>query len=504
MTQSRKNNAPTSMTVKFDDKIPASADCCIVPVLEGKKTSSSISAIDKDCGGIIKKAIETSKSFTGKAGQTLLITPSNDERFPSILVVGLGTDKDVYSYEKIGAGLLAPLKNLKAENAVLISEDLAPEMSAAFANGLVLKNDNFITYKSPAKDSVSFSKLTVVAGAKTKDAKAAYAPMENITQGVKWTRQLANEPANVLTPENFANRIVDELKPLGVKVTVLDDKKLLKMGAGGICGVGQGSVNPPRMVVMEYQGGGKAEKGYPLGFVGKGITFDTGGYSLKPPASQMDMKFDMCGAAAVVGTMKAFALNKTKKNVVAVVALAENMVSDKAFRVNDIITSLSGKTIEVLNTDAEGRLVLADALTLIQDTYKAKTVIDLATLTGAAMIALGMDITAVYSTTDKLYKGFETASKDSGEKVWRMPLDPMFGKEMEGQFSDLKNISSARWAGSCTAAAFLQAFVNDDTQWAHLDLGGVPFSKSGNDLHPAGANGFGVRLLASMDWDKLL
>jgi leucyl aminopeptidase len=299
-----------------------------------------------------------------------------------------------------------------------------------------------------------------------------------------------------LYPEAYAKIIKDELKPLGVEVEVLDDKKMLKMGMGAIMAVGQGSDRLPRMVIMRWNGAGGKSKEGPLAFVGKGVTFDTGGISLKPGAGMDEMKMDMGGSAAVVGLMKTLALRKAKVDVVAVVGLAENMPSARAYRPGDIITSYSGKTIEVLNTDAEGRLVLADCLTHVQKEYKPRFVIDLATLTGAIMVALGHEYCGTYVNKETLWKQMESASGRTGEKLWRMPLDPEWNKQVKSDVADLQNIGKiARLAGSCTAAAFLQSFVDEGVQWAHMDIAGTAWRKSDQPTIPKFGSGFGVSVL---------
>ena len=271
---------------------------------------------------------------------------------------------------------------------------------------------------------------------------------------------------------------------------------MLKMGMGAIMAVGQGSDRLPRMVIMRWNGAGGKSKDGPLGFVGKGVTFDTGGISLKPGANMDEMKMDMGGSAAVVGLMKTLAMRKAKADVVAVVGLAENMPSARAYRPGDIITSYSGKTIEVLNTDAEGRLVLADCLTHIQKEYSPRFVIDLATLTGAIMVALGHEYCGTYANKETLWKQMESASGRTGEKLWRMPLDPEWNKQVKSDVADLQNIGKiARLAGSCTAAAFLQSFIDEGRDWAHMDIAGTAWRKSDQPIVPKHGSGFGVSVL---------
>ena len=284
-----------------------------------------------------------------------------------------------------------------------------------------------------------------------------------------------------------------ELRELGIDVEVLDEKKMKKLGFGALLGVGQGSVRPPRLVIMRWLGA-KDKAAAPLAFVGKGITFDTGGISLKPGPGMEDMKWDMAGAGAVFGAMKAIAGRKAKANVVGVLALAENMPDGNAQRPGDIVTSLSGQTIEVLNTDAEGRLVLADALWYTQDRFKPRLMIDLATLTGAVIIALGSEYAAVFSNSDELVERLQASGKAVGENLWRLPLGDSYDREIDCDAADMKNISSGREAGSTIGAVFLQRFVNS-VPWAHLDIAGTAWSKKDKPTVPKGATGYGVRLL---------
>ncbi|PCI54860.1 MAG: leucyl aminopeptidase [Alphaproteobacteria bacterium] len=361
---------------------------------------------------------------------------------------------------------------------------------------LALRSYKFELYQSPDEED----EKTVLSRAhfvlfESDVANDLYAVQACVNQGVFLARDLVNEPPNVLYPDSYAKRIKEQLKPLGVEIEILDEKKMRKLGMGAILAVGQGSDNPPRMVIMRWNGD-KASTDAPLAFVGKGVTFDTGGISLKPGPGMEDMKMDMGGSAAVVGLMKSLALRDAKVNVVAIVGLAENMPSARAYRPADIITSYAGKTIEVLNTDAEGRLVLADALSYVQKIYKPSLIIDLATLTGAMLIALGHEYCGTFVTDDALWEQMERAGKASDEKLWRMPLDKVWKKDMEGTISDTQNMAkSGRWAGSCTAAGFLWHFIDDDTPWAHMDIAGTAWIKTDKDIAPKYGTGFGVRVL---------
>ena len=323
--------------------------------------------------------------------------------------------------------------------------------------------------------------------------------LNSLLEGVFLTRDLVSEPGNVLHPDEYARRIV-KLRKFGLKVTVYDQKKLKKMGMNALLGVGQGSIRGSYLVTIEWNGAKNKSK--PLGFVGKGVCFDTGGYSLKPAKFMEDMTYDMAGSATVVGLMKTLALRKSKINAVGVVGLVENMVSGNAQRPGDIVKSYSGKTIEVLNTDAEGRLVLADALTFTEEKFKPQFIVDLATLTGAIIVSLGSEYAGLFSNNDKLSKQLIDAGESVEEKLWRMPLNENFDKLINSKNADMQNINYVGGAGSTTAAQFLQRFIINKTPWAHLDIAGMAFSKYGGALNSGGATGYGVRLLNKLIEDN--
>jgi leucyl aminopeptidase len=305
-------------------------------------------------------------------------------------------------------------------------------------------------------------------------------------------RNLVNEPANILGPVEFADE-VEKLTKVGIEVEILDVPALEKLKMGSLLCVGQGSVRPSRVCIMQWHGA-KSKKSKPIAFVGKGVVFDTGGISIKPAAGMEDMKGDMGGAAAVVGLMHALAERKANVNAVGLIGCVENMPSGSAVRPGDIVTSMSGQTIEVLNTDAEGRLVLADVLWYAQERFKPRAIIDLATLTGAIMVALGKEYAGLFCNDDTLADELMAASKSTGERVWRMPLDKSFHKLIDSKNADVKNIGG-RWGGSCTAAAFIERFIQKDTPWAHIDLAGTAMDSTRNEISPSWASGWGVRLL---------
>ena len=491
----------TTLSLSFSAKPKAKCDTAIVFVTKGNVLTASAATLDKESGGLIAAYLKRQKAFTGKQGQSLSLAAAPKQAFARIILIGLGDLAALNSLdaEAIGGKIFAALSAAGAEQAnILVDEGKtgktldAAALAAHLGLGLQLAAYRFDQYRSKKKSAdpkVELTKINIVSKSAAK-AEGKFAPLQALATGVHLARDLANLPPNDLYPESYAKRIKSELLPLGVKIDILDERKMKQLGFGAHLAVGQGSVRPPCVVVMHWNGlpaGKKSEA--PIAFVGKGITFDTGGISIKPAAGMDEMKMDMGGSAAVIGAFKALALRKAKANVVGIVALAENMPSDRAYRPGDIVTSLSGKTIEVLNTDAEGRLVLCDSLTYIQRTHKPRAIIDLATLTGAIIVALGHEYCGAFVNDNKLWEQLEQSGKDSGEKLWRMPLDESFRKSMESRVADLKNIAdTSRSGGACTAAGFLESFIDDNTPWAHLDIAGTAMSSKGG-------TGFAVRTL---------
>ena len=361
--------------------------------------------------------------------------------------------------------------------------------AAHFLHGLKLKSYEFNIYKS--KKDKGLITINVI-GKKNKISIQNQIRFEALEEGTFFARDLVSEPGNILHPDEYAKRI-SKLKKDGLKINIYDEKKLKKLGMNALLGVGQGSIRGSYLVTMEWNGLKNNSK--PLAFVGKGVCFDTGGISLKPAKFMEDMTYDMAGSATVVGLMKNLALRKAKINAVGVVGLVENMPGGNAQRPGDIVKSYSGKTIEILNTDAEGRLVLADALTFTEKKFKPKFMIDLATLTGAIIVSLGSEYAGLFSNDDKLSKQLLDVGEKVDEKLWRMPLHKNFDKLIESKNADMQNINYVGGAGSTTAAQFLQRFILNKTPWAHLDIAGMAFSKYGGALNPGGATGYGVRLL---------
>ncbi len=357
-----------------------------------------------------------------------------------------------------------------------------------FLHGLRLKSYQFLKYKTK-KDNRNIS-LNIIG--KNKTSEQNQLRFRSLEEGTFFARDLVSEPGNVLHPDEYAKRI-KSLKKYGLKINIYDEKKLKKLGMNTLLGVGQGSIRGSYLVTMEWKGLKNNSK--PLAFVGKGVCFDTGGISLKPAKFMEDMTYDMAGSAVVVGLMKNLALRKAKINAVGVVGLVENMPGGNAQRPGDIVKSYSGKTVEVLNTDAEGRLVLADALTYTEEKFKPKFIVDLATLTGAIIVSLGSEYAGLFSNDDKLSKQLIDVGNEVEEKVWRMPLNKNYDKLIDSKNADMQNINYVGGAGSTTAAQFLQRFILNKTPWAHLDIAGMAFSKYGGALNSGGATGFGVRLL---------
>jgi len=418
-------------------------------------------------------------------------------------IIKVKNKKEKYYFEEIGGSFFTYIKNDKTINSIDIyadslneSKDKLSKIFAEFVFGFNLKSYTFNKYKTLNKDKVNKKIIFKVISSHKEGIQKEYKYYDAIKEGVFLSRDLVSEPPNVLNPKKYTEEI-KKLSKLGLKVEILNEAKLKKLGMNSLLGVGQGSENETFLVVIRWNGA-KNSFGKPLAFVGKGVCFDTGGISLKPARFMEEMKYDMGGSAVVVGLMKSLALRKAKVNAVGVVGLVENMPDGNAQRPGDIVKSYSGKTIEVLNTDAEGRLVLADALTYTEEKFKPKFIIDLATLTGAIIMALGEEYAGLFSNNDKLSENIFKASENVNEKVWRLPLHKNYDKLIDSPIADMQNINYAGGAGSITAAQFLQRFILSKTPWAHLDIAGMAFSKKAANLNPGGATGFGVRLLNNL------
>ena len=444
----------------------------------------------------VKRAAATNQ-FKGKSGSVLDILAPEGINAQRLVVIGTGKssaikEKDFLKFGGVAAGKLNAASDAVTIVAELPDGAMKPEQAAAVASGIKLRIYKFDRYKTRKKDGENDAMKADVSIAvdDVAAAKKAFAPDSHTVDGVIIARELVNEPPNVLYPEEFARR-ASQLRKVGVAVEVLDVKAMTKLGMGALLGVAQGSARPGRVVIMRWNGGKKGEQ--PVAFVGKGVCFDTGGISIKPAGSMEDMKGDMGGAACVVGLMHALAARKAKVNAVGAIGLVENMPDGNAQRPGDIVTSMSGQTIEIINTDAEGRLVLADVLWYVAKKFKPKFMVDLATLTGAIMVALGTEHAGLFSNNDELAERLTKVGQETGERVWRMPLGPEYDKQIDSQFADMKN-TGTRNGGSITAAQFLQRFV-DDTPWAHLDIAGTAMGAPKTDINQSWGSGYGVRLL---------
>jgi len=452
---------------------------------------TKISGINGDFDDKIKQKILSflKKNKKTKENKIISLNQDFDQR---LIIILLAKTNDELDSEKLGAKFFDFIKNNDV-NDIYIKAPLFGNSKIkhninfnSFIHGVELKSYEFNLYKT--KKSSKVINLSV----DKKDIVQKVKKLDSILDGVNFTRDLVSEPGNILHPDEYAKRLV-KLKKYGLKVTVYDEKKLKKLGLNALVGVGQGSIRGSYLVTMEWNGSKSNTK--PLSFVGKGVCFDTGGISLKPARFMEDMTYDMAGSAVVVGLMKNFALRKAKINAVGVVGLVENMPGGNAQRPGDIVKSYSGKTIEVLNTDAEGRLVLADALTFTEKKFKPQLIVDLATLTGAIIVCLGSEYAGLFSNNDKLSKQLFDAGEKVDEKVWRLPLHKNYDKLMNSKNADMQNINYVGGAGSTTAAQFLQRFIINKTPWAHLDIAGMAFSKYAGALNSGGATGYGVRLL---------
>ena len=416
-----------------------------------------------------------------------------------IVLISIKNNIKSSDIENLGAEFYVKINTGKNSEYTIISDSIVSKEAnflSHFLHGLKLKSYEFKKYKTKKETRIISINIE---GNKNKPSPQRQLKFKALEEGTFFARDLVSEPGNVLHPDEYAKRI-NSLKKDGLKINIYDKKKLKQLGMHALLGVGQGSTRGSYLVTMEWNGAKNNSK--PLAFVGKGVCFDTGGYSLKPARFMEDMTYDMAGSAAVVGLMKNFALRKAKINAIGVVGLVENMVSGNAQRPGDIVKSYSGKTIEILNTDAEGRLVLADALTFTEKKFKPKFIVDLATLTGAIIVCLGSEYAGLFSNDDELSKQIFKAGEKVEEKVWRMPLHKNYDKLMNSKNADVQNINYVGGAGSTTAAQFLQRFIINKTPWAHLDIAGMAFSKYGGALNSSGATGFGVRLLNKLIEDN--
>ena len=468
------------------------AEAIVFPVRKGDLESAGIALSQQS---LVRKAAEKAR-FKGSAGQVFDGFVEEDGNMVRAVLLGTGkADSDTVArdLEKAGGALTAHFltSGVKTLTVDLSGSNLNGEAAASLLSGIMLRAWRWDVYRTKLPDTSKPTLETVLIVGADDALQSAWPAHKAIAEGVALTRELVAEPANKIYPESFVERC-RHLADMGVEITVLDDAEMEQLGMGALLGVAQGSRRPARLLAMRWKGEGADDK--PVVFVGKGVTFDAGGISLKPAAGMEDMKWDMGGAGAVAGTMKALAGRKARAHVVGVCGLVENMPDGNAQRPGDIVTSMSGQTIEVINTDAEGRLVLCDALHWAQKEYDPEYVIDLATLTGAIIISLGSEHAGMFTNNDDLAGKLDAAGKASGDPLWRFPLGKAYDKLLDSPIADMQNVGP-RGAGSITAAQFLQRFINDGVKWAHLDIAGMVWADKAGPVWDKGATGFGVRLL---------
>ena len=480
------------MQIRFADTRPQGDYALVVPV--AGKDRSSLAAL-----GGSRQSVEDAlkrQRFEGDVSNVSEQFIADNGSVRRLLLIGTGTgDAGGEAAEKLGGTAAARLQTSGEKTAVIDLSGLGYDADAAARVGLgaALRSWRYDRYRTKLKDNQkpTLDEIVVVGGA-TGAAERYDQRWAAVVEGVSLTRELVTEPANIIYPETFVERVRKSLEGAGIELEVLDRAAMEKLGMGALLGVAQGSVREARLLILKWNGASK--DGQPTAFVGKGVTFDTGGISIKPAAGMEAMKWDMGGAGAVVGAMKALALRKAKANIVGICGLVENMPGGNAQRPGDVVTTMSGQTVEVINTDAEGRLVLGDAITYVQRTFKPGTIIDLATLTGAILVSLGHEWAGLFSNDEELAAELQEAAAKSGDKVWRMPLAEPFDRLIDSPIADMKNVGP-REGGSITAAQFIQRFVENGTRWAHIDMAGKAWSDKAAATYDKGATGYGVRLL---------
>ncbi len=489
---------PETPKISFRELTPSHSGVLVVLTDEGLRMGRVAGRALAPAGDLLARAAKA-EGFKGKKAMALELIAPGGLAADRLIVMGVGKAKELKPSDwlKLGGAVMGKIPPAAKAVTILLElpgDKISAEAAADFALGLKLRAYRFDRYKTKRKEDDDKdrtpSAAIAIAVADPAQAKKRWQQRAAIAEGVVQARDLVNEPPNVLYPVEFARRAA-ALRKLGVAVEVLDVKAMKKLGMGALLGVGQGSAHDSRLVVMRWSGGNRKEP--PLAIIGKGVCFDTGGISIKPAASMEDMKGDMAGAACVVGLMHALGLRKAKANVVGAIGLVENMPSATAQRPGDIVKSMSGQTIEIINTDAEGRLVLADVLWYVNKRFKPKFMIDLATLTGAIIVSLGQEYAGLFANDDKLSKRLAAAGEATGERVWRMPLGPEFDKMIDSKFADMKN-TGGRHGGSITAAQFLERYV-EKTPWAHLDIAGTAMGVQPSEINQSWAPGWGVRLL---------
>lgn len=483
------------MHVLFADDQPQAEFTLAYPIAKGADIGERLLGLERDAVVLAKGAAGAARFEGDVASLAEVIVPHGDTT-RRLILFGLGEKADGKAWEQAGAALVARLL-VSGETRLVVDlsgSGATPEDAARVAFGAVLRGWRHDAYRTRLTDKQrpTLTEIVIVGAG---DASVAWDRWSAVAEGVMLTRELVTEPANIIYPESFVERCAS-MAELGVEIEVLDWDAMEKMGMCALLGVARGSERAPRLLAMRWDGTGGAVK-EPVALIGKGVTFDTGGISIKPAAGMQDMKWDMGGAGAVAGAIKALALRKAKAHVVGICGLVENMPDGRAQRPGDIVTSMSGQTIEVLNTDAEGRLVLCDAMTWAQKKYSPKVMIDLATLTGAIIVSLGHEHGGLFSNDDGLSEQLLAAGREAGDPLWRLPLSDAYNKLIDSPIADIKNIGGPG-AGSITAAQFLQRFVESGVKWAHLDIAGMVWSDKPGPLWDKGATGFGVRLLDTL------
>jgi leucyl aminopeptidase len=480
------------MQIRFADSRPTGDFALVLPV--AGKNRIALDSLGGDRTSV--EAALNRQRFEGDNGSAAELYVPGDAGVRRLLVVGTGDGNDpADAAEKLGGAVSGRLLTSGEKHAVVDLSGLNYDADAAarVALAAALRAWRYDRYRTRLKDKQkpTLEQITVI-GAPAEAASVWETRWQPVYEGVCFTRELVTEPANIIYPETFVERVRAAASGTGLEIETLDGEAMRKLGMGALLGVAQGSVRDPRLLILRWDGGNQGDA--PVAFVGKGVTFDTGGISIKPAAGMEAMKWDMGGAGAVAGAMLALAKRKAKANIVAVCGLVENMPDGNAQRPGDVVTSMSGQTIEVINTDAEGRLVLADAITYVQRNYKPKIIVDLATLTGAILIALGHEFGGLFTTDDNLATQLLGAGQASGDKLWRQPMADSFDKLIDSPIADMKNVGP-REGGSITAAQFIARFVENGTPWAHLDIAGMAWSDKPKDTFDKGATGYGVRLI---------
>jgi leucyl aminopeptidase len=480
------------MKISFADRRPEGDFALVLPV--AGKDRSSLGSLGGAQATIVR-ALDRQR-FEGEAASTAEQFVDEGGTLRRVLVIGTGGGSSPKeAAEKLGGAAVSRLLTSGETKAVIDVSGLGFDADAAARTGLAvaLRGWRYDRYRTKLKDKQkpTLSEVVIVGGGDgaAQRYEQRWAP---VFEGVSLTRELVTEPANIIYPETFVERVRASLEGTGIEVEVLDRAAMEKLGMGALLGVAQGSIREGRLLILRWNGGGQS--GQPVAFVGKGVTFDTGGISIKPAAGMEAMKWDMGGAGAVAGAMKAIALRKAKANIVGICGLVENMPSGAAQRPGDVVTTMSGQTVEVINTDAEGRLVLADAVTYVQRNYNPSTIIDLATLTGAILISLGHEYAGLFSNNDELSVQLQQVGEDSGDRLWRMPMAEPFDRLIDSPIADMKNVGP-REGGSITAAQFIQRFIENGVRWAHIDMAGKAWADKPGNTYDKGATGFGVRLL---------